>query len=105
MRRDHPLPPRRNLRASIGLRERQSEEHGASYDRYSVGVHHIAFGARFRSRVDERARWLEERNASIEGGPREYDYSPGYYAVFFLDPDGIKLEIVDRSRIRTILRR
>ncbi len=29
-------------------------------------------------------------------GPRAYDYTPGYYAVFFYDPDGIKLEIVHR---------
>jgi glyoxylase I family protein len=27
--------------------------------------------------------------------PREYpEYVPGYYAVFFADPDGIKLELV-----------
>jgi hypothetical protein len=26
----------------------------------------------------------------------EYDYSPGYYAAFFYDPDGIKLELVHR---------
>ena len=26
--------------------------------------------------------------------PSEYSYIPGYYAVFFYDPDGIKLEIV-----------
>ena len=25
-------------------------------------------------------------------GPGDYDYIPGYYAVFFADPDGIKLE-------------
>jgi hypothetical protein len=25
---------------------------------------------------------------------KEYDYRPGYYAGFFYDPDGIKLEIV-----------
>ena len=25
-------------------------------------------------------------------------YTPGYYAAFFYDPDGIKLEIVDRPR-------
>ena len=24
----------------------------------------------------------------------EYPYAPGYYAVFFTDPDGIKLELV-----------
>ena len=26
--------------------------------------------------------------------PRQYDYLPGYYAVFFTDPDGLKLELV-----------
>lgn len=26
--------------------------------------------------------------------PQEYDYTPGYYAVFFADPDGMKLEVV-----------
>ena len=35
-----------------------------------------------------------ERGAEIESGPEEYGYMPGYYAVFFYDPDGIKLEIV-----------
>jgi catechol 2,3-dioxygenase-like lactoylglutathione lyase family enzyme len=44
--------------------------------------------------VDERAEWLRARNVPIESGPEEYDYMPGYYAVFFYDPDGIKLEIV-----------
>ena len=49
-----------------------------------------------REAVDERAAWLRERGAVIESGPEEYDYTPGYYAVFFYDPDGIKLEIVHR---------
>ncbi len=40
---------------------------------------------------------LRERGAAIESGPEEYDYTPGYYAVFFYDPDQIKLEIVHRS--------
>lgn len=26
--------------------------------------------------------------------PAEYGYEPGYYAVFFSDPDGLKLELV-----------
>ena len=34
------------------------------------------------------------QNEQIENEPAEYDYIPGYYAVFFHDPDGIKLEIV-----------
>ena len=46
--------------------------------------------------MDERFGWLRERGAVIESEPREYAYTPGYYAVFFYDPDGIKLEIVHR---------
>jgi len=76
---------------AVGLREAQSE---GVHDRYSVGVHHIAFEAWSRGTVDERADWLVERDAEIESGPEEYGYSRGYYAVFFFDPDGIKLEIV-----------
>jgi glyoxylase I family protein len=79
---------------SVSLRERQSEARAVSYDRYAIGIHHIAFRASGREQVDERAAWLRERGAEIESEPREYDYSPGYYAVFFYDPDGIKLEIV-----------
>jgi glyoxylase I family protein len=93
-----------NLRATLGLRERQSEGQ-EPFDRYRIGVHHVAFAARSRRRVDERARWLSARGAEIESGPREHDYTPGYYAVFFYDPDGIKLEIVRRSRLRAVLRR
>ncbi len=76
---------------AIGLREAQSE---GGHDRYAVGVHHIAFDAWSRAAVDDRAEWLVGRGAEIESGPEEYAYQPGYYAVFFYDPDGIKLEVV-----------
>jgi glyoxylase I family protein len=78
-----------SVRAAKGRRE---------YDRYDVGIHHIAFSAVSRDMVDERAGWLRSNGATIESGPEEYDYTPGYYAVFFYDPDGIKLEIVHRPR-------
>jgi catechol 2,3-dioxygenase-like lactoylglutathione lyase family enzyme len=84
-------------RDSIGLREGRSDAHPIPYDRYAVGVHHLALIAPSREVVDERARWLRERGAAIESGPEEYDYTPDYYAVFFYDPDGIKLEIVHRT--------
>jgi glyoxylase I family protein len=77
---------------SIGLRQAQSES--PAYDRYAVGLHHLALEAYSRAVVDERADWLQAQGAEIESGPEEYHYSPGYYAVFFYDPDGIKLEIV-----------
>ena len=79
--------------SSIGLREAQSERE-QPVDRYEVGLHHLAVEASSRAAVDERAAWLRSQGAEIESGPEEYGYSPGYYAVFFFDPDGIKLEIV-----------
>jgi glyoxylase I family protein len=82
--------------SAVGLREAQSDAHEVPYDRYGVGVHHVAFRAPSRAIVDERAGWLREQGAAIESGPQDYDYIPGYYAVFFADPDGIKLEIVHR---------
>jgi glyoxylase I family protein len=82
---------------SIGLREAQAQR-GESYDRYAVGLHHLALEAVSRAAVDERARWLHEAGAEIESGPQEYAYQLGYYAVFFYDPDGIKLEIVHIPR-------
>jgi catechol 2,3-dioxygenase-like lactoylglutathione lyase family enzyme len=83
--------------ASVSLREAQSDAHATPYDRYAVGIHHLCFGASSREAVDERAAWLREQGAEIESEPAEYDYTPDYYAVFFYDPDGIKLEIVHRT--------
>jgi glyoxylase I family protein len=83
---------------SVSLREAQSEAHATPYERYAIGIHHLAFVASSRERVDERAAWLRDRGVTIETEPRDYDYTPGYYAVFFYDPDGIKLEIVHRPR-------
>jgi glyoxylase I family protein len=77
---------------SVGLREAQSES--GEVDRYAVGLHHLALEVESRAVVDERAAWLRERGAEIESEPREYGYIPGYYAVFFYDPDGLKLELV-----------
>lgn len=75
----------------VSLREAQT---AGGYDRYRVGIHHVAFEAPSREIVDERLRWARGQGAEIENDPREYAYMPGYYAGFFYDPDGIKLEIV-----------
>ncbi len=82
---------------SVGLREAQTTRSEA-FDRYEVGLHHLALEAASRAAVDERAEWLEAQGARIESGPKEYAYSLGYYALFFFDPDGIKLEIVHVPR-------
>ncbi len=84
-------PPDRPM--AVSLREARSP---VPHDRYAVGVHHVAFSAPSRDAVDERARWLSNLGAELESEPSEYDYTPGYYAVFFFDPDGLKLEVVHK---------
>lgn len=78
----------------IGIRERRSEARPVPYDRYGVGMHHLCLEVDSRDVVDERAEWLRGQGATLESDPREYGYIPGYYAVFFYDPDGLKLELV-----------
>src|SRR5512143_4221119 len=65
------------------------------HDRYSPGLHHLAFGASTRDAVDRAHRELVALGVRILDPPAQYDeYRAGYYAVFFADPDGIKLEHV-----------
>ncbi|MBS0521224.1 MAG: VOC family protein [Proteobacteria bacterium] len=55
-----------------------------------VGLHHYAFQLRNRRDVDDLQAWLEKEGVTIVDPADEY--YEDYYAVFFLDPDGIKLE-------------
>ena len=56
-----------------------------------VGFHHYAFQLRNRKDVDSLQKFLsEELGATIVDPAAEY--YDDYYAVFFLDPDGLKLE-------------
>ena len=79
----------------IGLRQKQSDAHPVPYDRYAVGVHHIAFEAPSREVVDTTWAWVLDQGVETESAPKEFPhYVEGYYAAFFYDPDGIKLEVV-----------
>jgi catechol 2,3-dioxygenase-like lactoylglutathione lyase family enzyme len=55
-----------------------------------VGLHHYAFQLRSRRDVDALQDFLEKHGVRIVDPADEY--YEDYYAVFFLDPDGIKLE-------------
>lgn len=56
----------------------------------NIGFHHYAFQLRSRRDVDELQAFLKELGATIVDPADEY--YDDYYAVFFLDPDGLKLE-------------
>ena len=58
-----------------------------------VGYHHYAFELGAPEEVDELHAFLQAEGAEIVDPPAAYpSYGEGYYAVFFLDPDGLKLE-------------
>jgi catechol 2,3-dioxygenase-like lactoylglutathione lyase family enzyme len=56
----------------------------------NVGLHHYAFQLRSRNDVDELQAYLESKGVTIVDPADEY--YDDYYAVFFLDPDGMKFE-------------
>jgi glyoxylase I family protein len=65
------------------------------HDRYTVGLHHFAWNADNRQDVDRLHELLKQGGVTILDAPAEYpQYGAGYYAVFFADPDGLKLEYV-----------
>src|SRR5262245_17740480 len=68
----------------------------AIHRRRPGALHHLAFRAESRAEVDSLHLALKEIGATIVSPPREYpEYTPpGYYALFFKDPEGIKYEIV-----------
>lgn len=66
-------------------------EHKTKHQTGNVGIHHYAFRLRNRKDVDELDAFLRnDLKATIVDPAGEY--YDDYYAVFFLDPDGIKLE-------------
>jgi glyoxylase I family protein len=87
------LAPDERGRFSLGLY--QASTGAAAHDRRAPGVHHVAFAAPSQRAVDDLYQTLMAIGVAILDPPRLYPkYEPGYYAVFFLDPDGIKLEYV-----------
>ena len=55
-----------------------------------IGFHHYAFELRSRKDVDDLEAFLKGEGVRIFDPADEY--YDDYYAVFFLDPDGLKLE-------------
>ena len=69
-----------------------ADEEGRShpYRIGDIGFHHYAFQLRSRRDVDALQDFLRENGVTIVDPAGEY--YDDYYAVFFTDPDGLKLE-------------
>jgi len=75
-----------------------TERGRAPVDRHAPGLHHLSFEVGSRQEVDLVYRELLAMEAEILDPPADYPhYREQFYAVYFADPDGIKLEIAFRS--------
>ena len=83
---------------------RPAKPSAREHDPYQPGLHHICFRVQSQTEVDAAAKGLREVGVEVTV-PRFYpDYAPDYYATFFSDPDGIRLEIVAHRRLRSLIR-
>ena len=73
----------------IAAADAQGRKH--KYRKGDVGFHHYAFELASRKDVDRLGAFLEENGITILDPPGAY-YGQNYYAVYFADPDGMKLE-------------
>jgi glyoxylase I family protein len=80
---------------SIGILSARNAGAARMHDRYEPGLHHLAWTADSREDVDRLHDLLIEWGVTVLDAPADYPrYGPDYYAVFFADPDGLKLEFV-----------
>jgi catechol 2,3-dioxygenase-like lactoylglutathione lyase family enzyme len=82
-----------NGETMVWIREAEGAAKTRKFRLGDVGFHHYAFELERRLHVDELHAFLVERGIRIVDAPADYpSYGEGYYAVFFLDPDGMKFE-------------
>ena len=71
----------------------KAENPNYKYKFDAPGLHHMCLKAPSEEMVDKIYQMLVEKNVFIYNAPQKYpEYTDKYYAVFFADPDGIKLE-------------
>ena len=82
---------------SLGLRAASGPEAEQPFALYAPGLHHLAFAAEASADVDRAHELALAEGAEVLHAPRAFpQYHPAYYATFFLDHDGFRVEV--RSR-------
>ncbi len=76
---------------SIGLRQALEEQ---EFELYAPGLHHLALAVDSATDVDVAHANAVAAGAEVLHAPRLWpQYHPQYYATFFLDPDGFRIEV------------
>ena len=90
----------------IAAADAQGRKH--KYRKGDIGFHHYAFELSSRKEVDDLGAFLEKNEMTVLDPPGEY-YDENYYAVYFADPDGMKLEAMiwapPKKKAQALMRR
>jgi len=83
---------------SLGLRQALEEQ---QFELYAPGLHHVSFAVETDAEVDGVHAAAAAAGAEILHAPRVWpQYSSTYYATFFLDPDGFRIEVASARDAR-----
>jgi catechol 2,3-dioxygenase-like lactoylglutathione lyase family enzyme len=89
--RIHYLRFPRKGSGSLGLRQALEAQ---EFELYAPGLHHLALAVDTQGDVDAAHAAAVEAGAPVLHAPRAWpQYHPEYYATFFLDPDGFRIEV------------
>lgn len=73
---------------------------GGRHDSYAPGLHHLCLRVDTEADVDAAAAALRAAGIEVSEPRRFPEYAPDYRAIFFQDPDGIRLEITNYRQER-----
>jgi catechol 2,3-dioxygenase-like lactoylglutathione lyase family enzyme len=79
---------------SLGLRQASGPEAEQPFELYAPGLHHLALAVETHVDVDAAHAAAVAAGARVLHAPRRFpEYHVDYYATFFLDPDGFRIEV------------
>jgi len=79
---------------SLGLRQASGPEASQPFELYAPGLHHLALAVETHEDVDAAHAAAVAACAHVLHAPRLFpEYHRDYYATFFLDPDGFRIEV------------
>ncbi|MBI1817264.1 MAG: VOC family protein [Deltaproteobacteria bacterium] len=88
-------PHRHYYNRQYGFSIRPARAGAPLHDPYAPGLHHFCFRVEDEAAVHRAASELQMRGIDASE-PRYYpEYAPDYFATFFVDPDGIRLEVTN----------
>ena len=84
----------------FGFVLRPARSNQSNYDALAPGLHHFCFRVEDSASVDAIAKRFAEDGVTCSSPQLYPEYAPDYYAIFFSDPDGIRLEVTNYRQER-----